>query len=111
MTKLNITQPFPEEADSMILCEKFSFDAYFFETITDRVVEIGPHLVKHAFYTAIDLIGEPLWADLTELAQRQAIACLKHMASQPGSMLVDATGGDFAPSLFQLQVVDAFDTK
>lgn len=79
--------------DTMVLLDKFKVETEFFELVESEFYEIYPLLLEDAEYTPLDLIGEPLWADLTEIAQRQAIHCLKHLATLPGARLIDVSCG------------------
>ena len=89
-------------SDVMILLNKVKVETEFFELVEFEFSEIYPFLLEHAEYSPQDLIGEPLWNDLTGLAQRQAIFCLKHLASLPDVPLVDVTCSDCGTSSFQI---------
>lgn len=88
--------------DNMILLAKFKVETEFFELVESEFGEIYPFLLEDVAYTPQDLIGEPLWNDLTGLAQRQAIFCLKHLATMPDAPLVDVTCSDCGTSSFQI---------
>lgn len=64
--------------------------------------EIHPFLLEHTEYLPQDLIGEPLWADLTGIAQRKAIFCLKHLARMDDVPLVDVSLPVFGTSVFEI---------
>lgn len=87
---------------TMVLLGKVKVESGFFELVEFEFNEIYPHLLENAGYTPQDLIGEPLWADLTGLAQRQAIFCLKHLATLPDSPLVDVSGPRCGSASFQI---------
>lgn len=81
--------PYPE---FMILLDKFKIETGFYELIKSAMTEIQPFLLPHVEYSPIELIGEPLWADLTSIAQRQGVLCLKHLATLPNASLLDESG-------------------
>lgn len=78
---------------TMVLLGKFKVETDFFELVEFAFNEIYPFLLAHAEYTPVDLIGEPLWVDLSGIAQRQAIHCLKHLATLPDARLIDVSCG------------------
>jgi hypothetical protein len=82
----------------MIVLDKFKVETEFFELVELEFGEIYPFLLEDAEYSPQDLVGEPLWNDLTSLAQRQAISCLKHLATLPGARLTDLANGCFLPA-------------
>lgn len=67
--------------DTMVLLDKFVVDTEFFDLVESEFQDIYPFLLEEVDYTPAELIGEPLWADLNALAQRQAIHCLQHLAT------------------------------
>lgn len=77
---------------TMVLLGKFKVESGLLELVEFEFNEIQPHLLKNVEYTPQDLIGEPLWADLTGLAQRQAIFCLRHLATLADSPLIELSG-------------------
>ena len=83
-------------SDTMILLGKFKVETGYFEMFEDRVNDIIPSLLEGVAYLPIELIGEDLWSDTTTLGQRQAVLCLKHLATLPGSRLreVEYSGSD-----------------
>lgn len=87
---------------TMVLLGKFKVESGLLELVEFEFNEIQPHLLKNVEYTPQDLIGEPLWADLTGLAQRQAIFCLKHLATQPNSPLIDVSGPGCGLTAFEI---------
>lgn len=93
----------PVKADDvMILLDRFKVETEFFELVESEFSEIYPYLLENVEYSPQDLIGEPLWNDLISLAQRQAIFCLKHLATLPDAPLVDVTCSDCGTSSFQI---------
>lgn len=78
-------------SDTMVLLGKFTVDTWLFESVESHFEEIYPFLLAQAEYTSVDLIGEPLWTGLTELAQRQAIHCLQHLATLDDVPLTDVS--------------------
>ena len=91
-----------ESQDFMVLLDKFKVETEFFQFVASHLYEIYPTLLKYAEYTPLDLIGEPLWADLTGLAQRQAIFCLKHLATLPDSPLIDVSSPGCGLTTFEI---------
>lgn len=87
---------------TMVLLDKFKVETDFFELVEFEFNEIYPFLLAHAEYTPVDLIGEPLWVDLSGLAQRQAIHCLKHLATLPDAGLIDVSCPDSGTTSFQV---------
>jgi hypothetical protein len=77
--------------DVMILLDKFKVETGFFELVEFEFSEIYPLLLEDTEYSPRDLIGEPLWNDLTSLAQRQAIHCLRHLATLDDAPLIDVS--------------------
>ena len=98
---LDTTSPTPAH-DTMILLDKFKVDTEFFELVESRFEEIYPALLAHVDYTPVDLIGEPLWADLTGLAQRQAVHCLSHLATLAGARLFEHSPPGCGTTSFQI---------
>jgi hypothetical protein len=93
----------PMPADEvMIVLNKFKVETEFFELVESEFSEIYPFLLEDAEYSPQDLVGEPLWNDLTSLAQRQAISCLKHLATMPGVPLIDVSCPCCGTSSFQI---------
>lgn len=88
--------------DTMIVLGKFKVHTGLFETVQSSVDAIYPCLIAGVDYTPVDLIGEPLWDDLTGIAQRQAIHCLQHLATLPGSRLDHESSTDFGRTSFQI---------
>jgi hypothetical protein len=86
----------------MIVLDKFKVETEFFELVELEFGEIYPFLLEDAEYSPQDLVGEPLWNDLTSLAQRQAISCLKHLATMPGVPLIDVSCPCCGTSSFQI---------
>lgn len=91
-----------DPAYTMILLGKFTIETEFFEIFESRVHDILPYLLEGAAYTAVDLIGENLWTEITTLGQRQAVLSLKHMAALPGSQLTVAPWSDGGTTYFQI---------
>ena len=77
------------ESDTMVVLGKFTVPRTTYRMVEHAFAEILPDLLPDAIYTPTDLVGEPLWGDLTGMGQRQVIACLKHMTTQPRTQLVD----------------------
>lgn len=88
--------------DTMVVLDKFKVDTWLFERVQSNFDAIYPYLIAGFDYTAVDLIGEPLWDDLTEIAQRQAIHCLQHLATLPESRLDHESYTDFKTTSFQI---------
>ena len=86
------------------LLGKFRVATWFYEMFESRVNDILPFLLEGVAYKPIELIGEDLWADITSLGQRQAVLCLKHIATLPSSLLreVEFSGSDL--TTFELNV-------
>lgn len=87
---------------TMVLLGKVKVESGFFELVEFKFNEILPNLLENAGYTPQDLIGEPLWADLTGLAQRHAIFCLKHLATLPDAALIDMSSPGCSSTSFQV---------
>lgn len=87
---------------TMVLLGKFKVETDFFELVEFEFNEIYPFLLAHAEYTPVDLIGVPLWVDLSGIAQRQAIHCLKHLATLPGARLIDVSGPGWDSASFEV---------
>ena len=77
--------------DTMVLLDKYKVETDFFELVEFDFYEIYPLLLEDVTYTPAELIGEPLWADLSALAQRQAIHCLQHLATLEDCPLIDVS--------------------
>lgn len=88
--------------DTMILLNKFKVDPDYFDIVESNFHEIRPFLLPEIGYTAEELVGSLLWADLTGLAQRQAHLCLRHMATLPDSCLIDMSGEEHRNTDFQI---------
>lgn len=95
-----------DPADTTILLGKFTIETGFFEIFESRLNDILPYLVEGVAYTPVELVGEDMWADITILGQRQAVLCLKHMTTLPGSQLrqVEFSGSDL--STFELRATE-----
>jgi hypothetical protein len=93
-TRGNI-DPLMIEATTDVL-GKFRVATWFYEMFESRVNDIMPFLLEGVAYKPLELIGEDIWCDITGLGQRQAVQCLRHMATLPGSLLreVEFSGSD-----------------
>jgi hypothetical protein len=78
--------------EQTVLLNKFAVDSTMLETVQCNFNEILPSLMEGVEYTAEDLVGDELWADLTNLGQRHAHLCLKHLATLPGARLAALSG-------------------
>jgi hypothetical protein len=101
--RIEVQSKDPMPADEvMIVLNKFKVETDFFELVESEFSEIYPYLLEGVEYSAQDLVGEPLWNDLIFLAQRQAIYCLKHLATMPGAHLVDLSYSEYSTTTFQI---------
>jgi hypothetical protein len=73
----------------MVVARKLKVHPDFYEVVDGNFEEILPFLLETAEYSPVDLLGEPLWTELTSVGQRQAIFCLRHMATLPGARLLE----------------------
>jgi hypothetical protein len=78
-----------DERTTMVVLDKITVDIDTYELVEFEFTEILPYLLPNAVYTAMDLIGEPVWAELSTVGQRQAIFCLQHMATLPNAQLLE----------------------
>lgn len=88
--------------DTMLLLDKFVVDTEFFDLVESEFQDIFPFLLVEVDYTPAELIGEPLWADLSALAQRQAIHCLQHLATLDDVPLCDVSCPCCGTTTFQI---------
>ena len=101
--RIEVQSKDPMPADEvMIVLNKFKVETDFFELVESEFSEIYPYLLEGVEYSAQDLVGEPLWNDFIFLAQRQAIYCLKHLATMPGAHLVDLSYSEYSTTTFQI---------
>ena len=56
---------------TMVVLDKIEVDIETYELVEIEFTDILPYLRRDAFYTSMDLIGEPVWAELTTVAQRK----------------------------------------
>jgi hypothetical protein len=77
------------EHEFKIVLDKFKVESEYFDFIESVFMDIYPVLMQDIAYTAEELCGEDLWADLTVSAQRQATLCLRHMAQQDDHPLIE----------------------
>ena len=75
--------------DCTVVLDKFAVDSMLFELVEEKFNDILPCLLSGMEYAAEELIGYEWWTELTNLSQRQAHLCLKHMAPMPESRLID----------------------
>ena len=93
----------PQLSDNtIILLGKFTVEADYFDIVESNFNDIHPFLLGGVNYTAEDLVGAELWADLTGFTQRHAHLCLKHIASLPGSRLTDMSSVHCGATSFQI---------
>lgn len=71
-----------DEPKGIVLLNKYIVEADFFDSVERNFQEIYPHLLEDAEYAPEDLCGEAFWEGLSELDQRLALLCLKHLAAQ-----------------------------
>jgi hypothetical protein len=71
-----------DEPETTLLLDKFIVETDFLAIIEGNFQEIYPHLLEDTEYTPEDLCGEAFWDGLSELGQRLALLCLKHLAAQ-----------------------------
>ena len=95
------------EFDSMILSNKFRVKTDFYESVKQQFNEIYPALLIGECYYARDLCGEAFLAELTSADKRMATLCLRHLAQQPGSRLIDSTCTDSIHSCFEIAQAEA----
>lgn len=70
------------DTELTVLLEKYVIETEFFDTVERSFWEIYPHLLEDTDYGPEDLCGEDFWGELSELGQRLALLCLKHLAAQ-----------------------------
>ena len=92
------------QEDMMVLLGKVKVEVGFFEMVEFAFNEIYPYLLDNVEYTPQDLIGEPLWADWTDIAQRQAIFSLKHLAQMDDVPLIDISCPACGASVFEIVI-------
>lgn len=80
-----------QEAEFVILSDKYIVEAEFLEEIESRFMDIYPSLLEGVEYTPAELVGEVYWAALIDVGQRLAILCLKHLATEDDVPLCDLT--------------------
>ncbi len=85
-----------------VLLGKFNVDSMFLETVQSNFNDILPCLIDGVEYTAEDLVGAALWADWTLFGQRQALLCLKHLATLPAARLTDMATVECGNTGFQI---------
>lgn len=88
--------------DTMVLLDKFMVDTEFFDLVESEFQDIYPFLLAEVDYTPAELIGEPFWADMSALAQRQAIHCLQHLATLDDVPLCDVSCPCCGTTTFQI---------
>jgi hypothetical protein len=86
----------------MVVLDKFRVETLYFELIESLFQDIYPALLEDVDYTAQELCGEELWADLTSGGKREAIFCLRHLARQDDVPLVEVTCADCGTTQFQI---------
>lgn len=91
-----------EPNGTMILLNKFKVEAAYFDLVEANFSDIHSFLLERVDYTAEDLVGAELWADLTGFARRHAHLCLKHMATLPFSRLTDMSNEQYGKTGFQI---------
>lgn len=86
----------------MIVSDRFKVRVDLYEHVEQQFKEIAPALLKGERYFPRDLCGEDFLAELTSADKRLATLCLKHLAQQPGSHLIDVTCADSVHSCFEI---------
>jgi hypothetical protein len=83
------SQPQLDEPTTIVLMDKVKVAIDNYELVEYEFTQFLPYLLPNAVYTPMDLIGEPVWAELSTVGQRQAIYCLQHMATLPNAQLLE----------------------
>ena len=87
---------------TMILLGKFSIETEFFDIVESLFMDIYPSMLEDVEYSPEDLCGEEFWVDMTSLGKRQAVLCLKHMATLPDVPLCEVSCPDCGTTSFQV---------
>ena len=90
------------EHEFKVVLEKFRVETGYFELVESAFMDIYPALLEDVAYTAEEICGEELWADLTASAQRQATLCLRHMAQQDDHPLIEMPCESCGGTTFQV---------
>ena len=80
-----------QEAELIILLDKYQVEVDFFEEIESRFSDIYPALLEEVDYTPAELVGEVFWSELTDVGQRMTILSLKHLATEDDVPLCELT--------------------
>jgi hypothetical protein len=92
---INAKAPAPQIEDKdmqlVLLLDKYTVEGHFLDDVEGQLIDIYPSLLEEADYSPAEIVGETFWANLTNLGQRIAILCLKHLATEPDVPLVDVT--------------------
>ena len=85
-----------------VLLDKYVVETEFFDTVECNFWEIYPHLLEDAEYAPEDLCGEELWNELSEIGQRLAVLCLKHLAAQQDFPMYEVRCAECGTAHFRL---------
>ena len=85
-----------------VVLDKYAVDSMLFELVEEKFNDILPCLLEGVDYTPEELIGYEWWTELTNLSQRQAHFCLKHMATMPGTRLTDMANASCNKTTFRI---------
>ena len=86
----------------IVVLDKYAVDSMLFELVEEKFNDILPCLLEGVEYTPEELIGYEWWTELTNLSQRQAHLCLKHMATMPGTRLTDMASVKTSKTTFRI---------
>jgi hypothetical protein len=80
-----------QDMELVHLLDKYTVEAHFLHDVEGQLFDIYPSLLEEVDYSPAEIVGETFWANLTNLGQRIALLCLKHLATEPDVPLVDVT--------------------
>ena len=104
-TRLSDKAAQTNEHEFKIVLEKYKIETGYVDLIESVFMDIYPVLMEDVAYTAEELCGEELWADLTRSAQRQATLCLRHMAQRDDHPLIEMACECCGGTTFQVALI------
>lgn len=97
----DLNQKYESKVELLIL-DKYIVDQAFYDKVKNQYLDISPALMVENDFSAMELVGETFWFNLTDWGKRAAILCLKDYAMSNDSSLVDVTIEGSEESCFEI---------
>lgn len=91
-----------DSSEYTLVQKKFLVDSNLLYLVTVSFSEILPCLLEDHDYTSEELIGAEFWANMPSIERRKAHLCLKHIATMPGTRLIDVANEKCNKATFRI---------